>query len=340
LARAKSGIARALNNCAASTKADYHKTLRRAKYSASFIGEVFATSCGYVKSMFVNAANAIKNVILFPFKLISLAYTRIKAAITRLCDAIVSVVTRAYRAITSAVTRAYNAIVSSIMHACRAVVETVIAICLLPKRIACAIWNGAKRFVNSTVESVSFVIRSPLLLARHVSANRNQIYGVFKKPAFGLSLTFAIVAFVGLKVYDNQISKIEYSKGVVMARHAKHLLRQKQHKMHGYANENTAGKRKSATRNLQLGIVSQRVMTVGEEFQRTVDDFFRSHNVSEVMCDNGSCSMKIDNKIVSTHCSLTDDSEIFIDDSDGEHIVFADLAGNRCVKSIESLLMK
>jgi hypothetical protein len=74
------------------------------------------------------------------------------------------------------------------------------------------------------------------------------------------------------------------------------------------------------------------------KFQRKVDAFFDTHHVSEVMCGEEKCSMKIDNKLVNGYSQLSPDSEIFVAETDGERIVFSDSMGNRYAKSIASLL--
>jgi hypothetical protein len=73
------------------------------------------------------------------------------------------------------------------------------------------------------------------------------------------------------------------------------------------------------------------------ELRKVVDEFFCNHKVSEVMCEKGFCKIKIDDKVVDEHSVLGENDDIYIFETDGDNIVFADASGNKCVKSIDSL---
>ncbi|MDR1432783.1 MAG: hypothetical protein LBI61_00355 [Puniceicoccales bacterium] len=228
-----------------------------------------------------------------------------------------------------------NAIVKFFLTLWKAALSPFILSHALAKRCALAVKNTA---ILATTATGRFFLRLPSTLKREFDTGKRQALGIFRRPAAALSLTLTIVAFIGLKVYDSQMSKIEYNSGMFAAKHAKKMLRQKQYVLHGYTTENTASKYKNRKVNrseMPMPVVASKPDDTA--FAKTVDSFFSNHIVSEVMCSNGSCKMKIDDKIVGNHFPLAENSEIFIADTDGERVVFADLSGNRYAKSIESL---
>ncbi|MDR0742611.1 MAG: hypothetical protein LBE98_04070 [Puniceicoccales bacterium] len=160
---------------------------------------------------------------------------------------------------------------------------------------------------------------------------------VLQKPAVVLPLAFSIVAFVGLRIYDSQVSKIEYARAALEVKHEKDLLRRKHYVLHGYENENVASKPKRSKKDRALVKAPPSRSNPYTDLQKAVDSFFHSHRVSEVMCDKNSCKIKVDDRIIDGRGPIADDATVFISEASGDHIVFADASGNRYVKSIDSL---
>jgi hypothetical protein len=151
-----------------------------------------------------------------------------------------------------------------------------------------------------------------------------------------LSRTFTIVAFIGLRVYDGQISKVKYTLAALAAKHKKNLRRE--NIIFCMATKN----RKSfqSTKRLSKIVPLEKFLEINKWailiFKR-LSTVFHNNRASEIMCDGNSYKMKIDGKIVDGKGPLTADSTIFICETDGDHIVFADASGNRYTKSIDSL---
>ncbi|MDR1595434.1 MAG: hypothetical protein LBR91_00725 [Puniceicoccales bacterium] len=313
-------------------KSQVKRTKAVLRGSAIFISKSAASVHHSMQAAIVNMLSATTKVMLLPFRALLAVYKCTKATIRTLWKCVIA----AANAISSAIGKVANAICTL----WKGLVATVNTICSIPKKFFNAIVaavNSCIKFIKSTINSM---IPLSVIFVRKVANGMSQIHGVLLKPAVTLPLIFSVAAFIGLKIYDDQISKIEYSRGVIMAQQAKRLLHQKRQTLYGSISESTSPKRKSSGRKLPSGIVSKQVQPSDDKFRQTVDKFFSNHAVSEVFCENGSCSMKIGDKIVGTYCALDNNSNIFIEYSDGEHIVFADLAGNKCVKSIESLFLK
>ncbi|MDR2628972.1 MAG: hypothetical protein LBC30_03230 [Puniceicoccales bacterium] len=160
---------------------------------------------------------------------------------------------------------------------------------------------------------------------------------VLQKPAVVLPLIFTIVAFVGLRIYDSQMSKIKYARAAFAVKHEKDLLRQKRYVLHSYENENIASKHRGSKKDRAIAQASPSRSNSYTDLQKAVDSFFHNHRVSEVMCDKNSCKIKVDDRIIDGKGPIADNSTIFISEANGDHIVFADASGNRYVKSIDSL---
>jgi hypothetical protein len=160
---------------------------------------------------------------------------------------------------------------------------------------------------------------------------------VLQKPAMVLPLAFTIIAFIGVRTYDSQISKVEYTRAALAVKHEKNLLRQKQYVLHGYENENVASKRKRTNEDRSFAKASPMRSGGYTDLQKAVDSFFHSHRVSEVMCDKNSCKIKVDDRIIDGSGPISADSTVFISEANEDHIVFADASGNRYVKPIDSL---
>jgi hypothetical protein len=201
---------------------------------------------------------------------------------------------------------------------------------------------SGKEFLIKCGQRIADTIHQlPSTIRGQLKSWRDQIFGVFRKPVAVLSLIFAAIAFCGLRVYDNQISKIEYSKGRLAAKRAKNLLMRKQYVLHGYDSENVSqGKKNHRKRVVSSHTPAKKNSENSSDFQKTVDDFLCNHEISEVMCESGFCRMKIDDKMVETHSALATDLEIFIEDSDGDSVTFADSAGHKYSRSIESFLSR
>ncbi|MDR1401602.1 MAG: hypothetical protein LBI81_01420 [Puniceicoccales bacterium] len=222
------------------------------------------------------------------------------------------------------------------------VVSIVISPYVLLKKLVKYIENTLVQWGQQILLAIKQI---PSIIAMQLHLCRNQVIGICMKPVTILALVFAITAFFGLRVYDNQISKIEYSRGRFAAKRTKNLLMRKRYALHGYGNENISHEKKSHRRHFTSTQVPaqnspKEAQQNGTDFQKTVDDFLRRHEISDIMCEQGFCRIKIDNKVVDSYSSLAEDFEIFIADSDGECVTFADLAGHTCSKSIESFLKK
>ncbi|MDR1413520.1 MAG: hypothetical protein LBI56_01090 [Puniceicoccales bacterium] len=221
-----------------------------------------------------------------------------------------------------------------------------ISILLSPYTLSKKLIQFLRNIAIKCLRRIAFVIKQiPSLILKQLRSWRDQVLGVVRSPLAVMSLAFTIVALYGLRVYDNQISKIEYSRGRLTAKRAKTLLMQRHYVLHGYENENIQQREKNHGKHLAVASTSAKAFAKEStendtNFETAVDDFLRNHEISEVICEQGFCRMKIDGKMVDMHSQLAIDLEIFIADSDGERVTFADLAGHQYSKPIENFLSK
>jgi hypothetical protein len=181
--------------------------------------------------------------------------------------------------------------------------------------------------------------RFRLLLARQFESGWTQILNLVQRPAIVLPIAFTVITFLGLYTYDRQVLRMEYGKAKYAARQSKNLLRQKRHAMRGYTDENPSPRRKVRSSNgKHAAALGAATIKTADDLQRAVDEFFSHHVVSQIMCDGGSCRMKIDNKIVGDHGMLGENSGVFVAEADDDCVTFTDALGNRYSKTIASLL--
>jgi hypothetical protein len=198
------------------------------------------------------------------------------------------------------------------------------------KKICHSIKIGIAQFFNGLGASLAAIVNQ-------ASPVRKRVAAVVWSPAVVLSLGFTVVAFLGLKTYDRQISKIEYNRAALEAHRAKKLLKQRQHVAYNYFQEKPTLDSKDYKKTPKVAVVTGKNTMEHSELQKTVDEFFCNHRVSEVMCEKGLCKIKVDGNVLDEHSVLGSSGEIYIFETDGEHITFADAFGNKCVKSIDSL---
>jgi hypothetical protein len=163
-------------------------------------------------------------------------------------------------------------------------------------------------------------------------------YSAATRPAMAFGVIFAASLFIGLRVYDSQMLKIECGRAELDVKKSRELLinRDKPKQMIGYITQNAVPKQHTRIERAS----SVRAAKDVDEFRQAVDAFFSEHRVSEIIYMNGACRMKIDDRVVNDLNSLgrgRSGVEMFIADSDGEIITFADSYGNRYAKQIASL---
>lgn len=207
------------------------------------------------------------------------------------------------------------------------------------KQSAKAFRTTCTSYATSSQSSISNVRES--LRSQFSSLKAHFSYGnalaVLQRPVVVLPLAFPIIAFVGARIYDGQISKVEDMRAALAAKHEKDLPKQKHYVLHGYENENVASKRKRTREDRAFAQASPSRSIGYTDLQKAVDSFFHSHRVSEVTCDKHSCKIKVDDRIIDGSGPINAESTVFISEANGDHIVFADASGNRYVESIDSL---
>ncbi|MDR1528091.1 MAG: hypothetical protein LBS22_00680 [Puniceicoccales bacterium] len=249
-----------------------------------------------------------------------------------LCLSIKNIIRKAYDSILESIRTLLQSVTKFINAAVKTITYPFTSLHAFLKKSTNALRTAYTGYVTSLQSSISNVRAS--LKAQFSCGNA---LGVLQKPAVVLPLAFTLVAFVGLRTYDSQVSKIEYTRAALAVKHEKDLLKQKRYALHGYENENVASKRKGSKKNRALAKASPGRSSGYTDLQKAVDSFFHSHRVSEVMCDKNSCKIKVDDRIIDGKSPIADDSTVFISEANGDHIVFADTSGNRYVKSIDSL---
>ncbi|MDR2778926.1 MAG: hypothetical protein LBB16_01400 [Puniceicoccales bacterium] len=288
----------------------------------------FAKTWNFIKLGCQKSIDALKFLISVPI-FISQSICK---GILLVCSSIKNAILKIYGSILTAIRRLYQSIKKLVRNIVEVITYPFTTFYAFLKKFANNFKTTCIRYSTSVQSSTSNLQK--LVKTQFSSAN---VFAVLQRPAVVLPLAFTIIAFVGLKVYDNQTSKVEYTRAALTVKREKDLLRQKQYILHGYENENVVSKRKVTKKDHALAKVSQNELTGYTDLQKAVDNFFHNHRVSEVMCDKNSCRMKVDDRILDGNCPLTADSAIFISEADNDHVVFADASGNRYVKSIDSL---
>jgi hypothetical protein len=256
-----------------------------------------------------------------------------------LCLSVKNIIRKAHNSTLVSVRTLFQSVTKFINATVKAITYPFTSLHAFLKKSTNAVRTACSNYTTSLQSSISNVRAS--LKAQCSSLKAQFSYGnavaVLQRPAVVLPLAFTIVAFVGLRIYDSQISKIGYARAALAVKHEKDLLRQKRYVLHGYENENVASKHKEDRKDRTLAKTSP-VQSGGlTDLQKAVDSFFHSHRVSEVMCDKNSCKMKVDDRIIDGSAPISADSTVFISEANEDHIVFADASGNRYVKSIDSL---
>lgn len=97
--------------------------------------------------------------------------------------------------------------------------------------------------------------------------------------------------------------------------------------------ENSASKNKTIAKaqERQVKIPSSRA------FESKVNNFFTEHKVSDIMCLNGGCRLKVDNGVFIEHSALCEHPKIVLESSTDEDIIFSDGEGSYCAMKIDSL---
>jgi hypothetical protein len=263
----------------------------------------------------------------------------IKSGIFAIITSIKNAILKAYNSILATIRRAFQLVGKFVNAAVKTITYPFTASYAFLKRSANNFRATCVRCATAVQSSISSIRSSISDVRESLKAqfSSDNVFAVLQKPAVVLPLAFTIVAFIGLRVYDGQISKVEYTRAALSAKHEKDLLRQKRYVLHGYENETVVSKHKRTKQDRAFAKVPTNKQVGRTDLQKAVDSFFHNHRASEIMCDGNSCKMKIDGKIVDGKGPLTADSTIFISETDGDHIVFADASGNRYVKSIDSL---
>ncbi len=72
-------------------------------------------------------------------------------------------------------------------------------------------------------------------------------------------------------------------------------------------------------------------------FETKVSGFLGKHKVSDIMCRDGCCRLKIDNNVFCEHSALCEYPKIILESSTDDELIFSDGAGNYCAMRIDSL---
>ncbi len=72
-------------------------------------------------------------------------------------------------------------------------------------------------------------------------------------------------------------------------------------------------------------------------FESKVHEFFSQHKVSNVMCKNGHCLVKINNDVFRERSTLCEYPKIVIESPTEDELVFSDGSGNYCAIKIDAL---
>jgi hypothetical protein len=220
-------------------------------------------------------------------------------------------------------------IVKPVKAAARAVVFVAMSPIVLLRRIF--------RKIRSCIEALQAAIERMLIAAKmQILGGTARVVAVMLRPSTVLPLAFTVVAYFGMMAYDSQLMNIESSRAIATVNRAKKTLHEKARRARIPAYEEPSSKRHSA-KVAAIEELPKKIPASNFELQKIVDDFFSNHRVSEVMCEKGFCKIKIDGKVIDEHSVLGENDEIYIFETDGDRIVFADAFGNKYAKSIDSL---
>lgn len=79
-------------------------------------------------------------------------------------------------------------------------------------------------------------------------------------------------------------------------------------------------------------------MRFSRAFESKVHAFFAQHKVSDIMCKDGYCLLKIDNDVFCERSALCEYPKIVLEVSTDDELVFSDGNGNYCTIKIDALL--
>ncbi|MDE6432278.1 MAG: hypothetical protein K2L13_02680 [Opitutales bacterium] len=72
-------------------------------------------------------------------------------------------------------------------------------------------------------------------------------------------------------------------------------------------------------------------------FESKVNNFFAQHKISDIMCKNGRCLLKIDNNVFCERSTLCEFPKIVMESSTDDELIFSDGMGNYCAIKIDDL---
>jgi phage-related protein len=115
-------------------------------------------------------------------------------------------------AIKSAIFNSLTKVRNSILEAMRGIGDTITKIFKLITSPFTNTYASFKKSANSLRTTFAQGMRAlHVSLADLRSSSLDKVFAIMRKSGVAIPLTFAIIAFLGLRVYDNQISKIEFN---------------------------------------------------------------------------------------------------------------------------------
>ncbi len=159
------------------------------------------------------------------------------------------------------------------------------------------------------------------------------IFDIVKRPGYALSLLFALI-ITSLIVALHEDSHYK-EKNIAAIRNAKFI------KIDQEIKENSVFQEKA----LSKGAISlaensniERTLKHSRSFESKVSSFFSENKISDLLCKDGHCRLKIGNSIFCEHSALCECPTIILESSNDNELVFSDGAGNYCTMEIERLL--
>jgi hypothetical protein len=276
---------------------------------------------GKIKSMAVAVLN-------FPVIVLRRIYLSVRFALVSLKMAALSMFRRIRSAVLAVILAAKWFAVAAVNCAVRIAMSPII----LARKVA--------KKMRSVISAIPAAIDGAMVAAKkRVIDGGTRVFAVVRSPAIALPFAVVAVALLGMRAYDRQMLHLEYDRASLATHRAKKALYQKTRAARIPAYDDYAPRHRKSSGRLAVEepVKSKKNAQSNSELQKAVDEFFCNHKVSEVMCKKGFCKIKIDDKVIDEHSVLGDNDEIYIFETDGDNIVFADTSGNKCVKSIDSL---
>jgi hypothetical protein len=176
---------------------------------------------------------------------------------------------KVYFAIKSAIFTSLTKVKNSILEVMRGIGDTITKFFKAITSPFTNTYASFKKYANSLRTTFAQGMRAVhVSLADLRSSSPDKVFAIMRKPAMALPLTFAIIAFFGLRVYDGQISKIKFNRAVLATKQEKDLLKQKCYVLYEYDNEHVASKYKDVNNNLLLRRVHETHQLVIQIFKR------------------------------------------------------------------------